>query len=81
MNLDMDVKAASLPVEKEILDFVRRHFGSRWTEQVQRMLIEDNGVVLIVQISVSWFLLLSETKCRQSSIRANGSKERLWQRF
>lgn len=49
MNLYMDVKAASLPDKKEILDFVRRHFGSRWTEQVQRMLIEDNGVVLIVR--------------------------------
>lgn len=44
-----DVKAASLLDEKEILDFVKEHFGLRWTEQLQRMLIEDNGVVLIVR--------------------------------
>ncbi|PAD34183.1 GNAT family N-acetyltransferase [Terribacillus saccharophilus] len=44
-----DIKAASLIDKKEILDFVKEHFSLRWTEQVQRLLIEDNGIVLIVR--------------------------------
>lgn len=49
MNPDRNVKAASLANKKEILDFVSKQFGISWTEQVLRMLIEQDGVVLIVR--------------------------------
>ncbi|PAD20692.1 GNAT family N-acetyltransferase [Terribacillus saccharophilus] len=47
--LPKHAEAASVFEKKEILDFVKEHFGLRWTEQVQKMLIENNGVVLIVR--------------------------------
>ncbi|PAE16562.1 hypothetical protein CHH91_07830 [Virgibacillus sp. 7505] len=46
---ETDVETASLSNEDEIIEFVKEHFGWRWSEQVQRMLLEDECVVFIVR--------------------------------